>query len=81
MEQNILTPEQQKLQDLICYHEQKANEYRNQYEQSKCQCQTCMCHKNWNDINAVRARLAELEAEAAENEENHIVDPNEMVED
>ena len=36
-----------------------------QIEQQKCQCQTCHCHQNWNDINAVKARLAELEAEEA----------------
>ena len=41
-----------------------------QIEDQKCQCENCHCHKNWNDINAVKARLAELEAEAAEKEQN-----------
>ena len=41
-----------------------------QIEEQKCQCQTCKCHQQWNDIEAVRARLAELEAEQTA-EESH----------
>ena len=50
-----------------------------QIEDQKCQCENCHCHKNWNDLNAVKARLAELEAEAvaqaqAENAEQPVTE-------
>ena len=48
-----------------------------QIEQQKCQCQTCMCHRNWNDLNALKARVAELEAEAAEAEAETAETPEE----
>ena len=78
MEQNKIILD---LQRRRANFEQEIAKIDAQIEQQKCQCTNCQCHKNWNDLNAVRARLAELEAEAAENAENHIVDPNEMVED
>ena len=48
-----------------------------QIEEQKCQCQTCKCKAQWNNLEAVRARLAELEAEAqadAENAEQPVTD-------
>ena len=65
MEQNKII---QDLQRRRANFEQEIAKIDAQIEQQKCQCQTCHCHQQWNDLTAVRARLAELEAEAAQAE-------------
>ena len=67
MEQNKII---QDLQRRRANFEQEIAKIDAQIEQQKCQCQTCHCHRNWNDLNAIRARLAELEAEQTA-EESH----------
>ena len=60
MEQNKIIAD---LQRRRANFEQEIAKIDAQIEQQKCQCQTCHCHRNWNDLAAVRARLAEPEAE------------------
>lgn len=65
MEQNKII---QDLQRRRANFEQEIAKIDAQIEQQKCQCENCKCHQQWNDIEAVRARLAELEAEQTEEE-------------
>ena len=67
MEQNKIILD---LQSRRSHFEQEIAKIDAQIEQQKCQCTNCQCHRNWNDLAAVRARLAELEAEAANENEN-----------
>ena len=60
MEQNKII---QDLQRRRANFEQEIAKIDAQIEQQKCQCQTCHCHRNWNDLPALKARVAELEAE------------------